>query len=334
MKKIFISITLLLVVLLTGCGKQNQDDVIQDLTKKIDKNDGYQVKGTLKLINDEESYLYDVEVDYRKKDNFRVILINKNNSHKQIILKNNNEVYVLTPSLNKSFKFESDWPYNNSQIYILQSLINDINSDKYYEFKTLKNSYVIKTTVNYPNNSELSKQKIYLDKEKMFKKVEVYDNKNNKKMVMKFTKINFNANFDDDDFQLETNMKVFKSEEDVLQVTKIEDSVYPMYLPDNTYLAKEDKVIKENGERIIMTFSGDKPFILVQETAQIPEDYETVSLTGEPVSLDGLVAALSNNELTWYDKGIDYYIVSENLNTDELTKVAKSISVASLVEQK
>ena len=35
-------------------------------------------------------------------------------------------VRVLTPSLNKSFKFQSDWPYNNSQVYLLQTLLSDI----------------------------------------------------------------------------------------------------------------------------------------------------------------------------------------------------------------
>ena len=38
-------------------------------------------------------------------------------------------VYVLTPSLNKSFKFQSDWPYENSQIYLLNALIKDIEKD-------------------------------------------------------------------------------------------------------------------------------------------------------------------------------------------------------------
>ena len=55
---------------------------------------------------------------YLKKDKFRVGLTNKTNNHEQIILKNDDGVYVITPSLNKSFKFQSDWPYNNSQIYL------------------------------------------------------------------------------------------------------------------------------------------------------------------------------------------------------------------------
>ena len=42
---------------------------------------------------------------------------------KPIILRNSEGIYVLTPSLNKSFKFQSEWPYNSSQTYLLQTLL-------------------------------------------------------------------------------------------------------------------------------------------------------------------------------------------------------------------
>ena len=78
---------------------------------------------------------------------------------------------VLTPSLNKSFKFESNWPYNNSQIYLLQSILSDINNDKALEFNSKDDSYIITTSVNYPNNKDLVKQNIYLDKKLNLKQV-------------------------------------------------------------------------------------------------------------------------------------------------------------------
>lgn len=71
---------------------------------------------------------------------------------------------VLTPSLNKSFKFESEWPYNNSQVYLLQSVVNDINNDKALSFEEKDDRYVFTTSVNYPNNRSLVKQMIYFDK--------------------------------------------------------------------------------------------------------------------------------------------------------------------------
>ena len=57
-------------------------------------------------------------------------MTNKSNNHEQIILKNKEGLYVITPSLNKSYKFESTWPDNSSQAYILSSIIKDIKDDK------------------------------------------------------------------------------------------------------------------------------------------------------------------------------------------------------------
>ena len=155
MKKGLILLACLCCFLLVGCGKYGEKDIIKDLSKKIDSNNGYYLNGELEIINNEDSYLYDVEVAYQKEDNFRVSLKNKTNNHEQIILKNTEGVYVLTPSLNKSFKFQSEWPYNNSQSYILQTILKDIEDDSEKIFEETDDMYVFTTKVNYSNNNEL-----------------------------------------------------------------------------------------------------------------------------------------------------------------------------------
>lgn len=335
MKKIlFLAVLIILGISLTACGKYNERDIIKDIDKKINKAESYKLTGVLKLINNEESYLYDVEVAYKEKDQFRVSLTNQTNNHQQIILRNKDGVFVLTPSLNKSFKFESQWPYNNSQIYILQSLMDDLNGDKKYNFEEKNNNYIFKTTVNYPNNNDLVKQKIYLDKKLNLKKVEVLDRDNQIQMKMKFDKINFSADFVDNYFNLDANMKASKTEQTSAPVSKIDNNIYPMYLPKNTYLEKEDKVSKENGERVIMTFSGDNPFMIIQETVSVENDYTTIPVSGEPTLLPDAVGAMAENELTWINNGVEYYIVSSKLKDDDLMDVASSIGVASVINQK
>ena len=97
MKKILLYIsTILCGLLLIGCGKYGEKDIIKDLSKKIDKTNGYYLNGELQIINNEDSYVYNVEVAYQKEDNFRVSLKNKTNNHEQIILKNPDGVYVMT----------------------------------------------------------------------------------------------------------------------------------------------------------------------------------------------------------------------------------------------
>ena len=67
--------------LLTGCGNVSKDTVVKKIDKKITNCDGYHVEANLELINNDDSYKYDVVVSYKKKDNYRVLLMNKTNNH-------------------------------------------------------------------------------------------------------------------------------------------------------------------------------------------------------------------------------------------------------------
>ena len=96
MKKYLLYIAILSCILLVGCGKYGEKDIVKDLNKKINNSEGYYLNGELEIINNEDSYLYDVEVAYQKENNFKVSLKNKTNNHEQIILKNSEGVYVMT----------------------------------------------------------------------------------------------------------------------------------------------------------------------------------------------------------------------------------------------
>ena len=312
MRKILFGIIMVLL-LVSGCGKNSETSVISDLEKKVNKASAYKVTGVLEIVNNDEVYTYDVEVSYKKDNNYKVSLTNQANNHTQIILKNADGVYVLTPALNKSFKFQSDWPYSNSQVYLLKSLVNDIKDTKDRSFKETKNGYSLSTNVNYPNNSKLVKQTIELDKNGDFKRVKVYDSSNIICMTMTFDSIDYSPTFKKDYFNLDTVMSTYSiSEDEVTETTAIEDTIYPLAIPTGTKLVSEEKIKKDVGDRIIMTFDGD--------------EFTIIPTYGEPFQLMDTLGVMTNNSLTWTSNGIEYYIVSDVLNQNELVEVAQSIS--------
>ena len=65
MKKILLSLVMLLL-LVTGCGKNSETSIINDLEKKVNKSDAYKVSGELEIVNNDEVYTYDIEVSYKK----------------------------------------------------------------------------------------------------------------------------------------------------------------------------------------------------------------------------------------------------------------------------
>lgn len=238
-------------------------------------------------------------------------------------------VIVLTPSLNKSFKFQSDWPYNNSQVYLLRSIVDDIKNDDKREFVENEHEYIFTTTVNYPNNRKLVKQKVVLDKNLNFKEVIVMDGADITQMKMTFTSVDLKPTFDDNYFNLNEAMKTCVTCGELpndQETSAIDDIIFPLYLPSGTKLTDQNKVEKTNGERVILTFEGEKPFLLVEETSEISDEFSIIPTYGEPYLLIDTVGALSDNSISWTSGGIDYYLVSDVMSQDELVEVARSVS--------
>ena len=100
MKKFIFLLGFLLIVV--GCGKQSEEDVVNKFIKNVQNSNSYHLTGNLEIYRNEELYTYTVDSAFSSQDNFRVSLINQTNNHEQIILKNEDGVYVMT---HKSTKF-------------------------------------------------------------------------------------------------------------------------------------------------------------------------------------------------------------------------------------
>ena len=324
LKKIFLIFCF--IILLVGCGNYTVGDAEKDLENKISNSKGYRLTGEMKIINNDDVYKYDVDVSYKKSDKFKVSLKNKTNNHEQIILKNSEGVYVLTPTLNKSFKFQSDWPYNNSQVYLLQTLLSDIQNDKNKKFKMTSSNYIFITKVNYPNNSDLARQKIYFDKKLNPVKVEVMNDEDDVLISMDFKTVDMKPKFAKNYFTLDKSMKSSISDDKTKSVSKIDESIYPMYIPNDTKLTNKESISTGSGERVIMTFDGENPFIVVEQTASI-SDNSVISIDGNPYLLASGVASVSDKMVSWINNGIEYYVISDDLSLKELVSVANSMSV-------
>ena len=373
MKKIFLFLCLI-CILLTGCGKANDKEVLKEFVSKVSGANSYYLSGTMELVNNEDIYNYNIQVSYKKDDFYKIELVNVVNDHKQVILRNNEGVYIVTPSLNKSFKFQSDWPYNNSQVYLLSSLLDDINNDENRTFKVEGDDYVFISSVNYPNNEKLVNQKIYFGKDNLPTKVEVMDADSNVQIRMVFDKIDLKTEFNDTYFDLNSILDTNSTTDDkkdtndssgnnntsnndkkdttntsnndgtnqspdntkpednntdnkTKETATIDDIIYPMYLPTNTYLTSTERVATEDGERLILTFTGDSSFVLMEEVAKYSNKPEIIPTYGDVELIGSSLAVINDNSANWFDNGIEYYIVSDVMKTDELLQVVKSINV-------
>jgi len=193
-------------ILIAGCGTKNAESVVKDLDKVLGGMESYQGKGTMTLHTGAQPLEYQVEVWYKKPQYYRIALTNAKKDITQIVLRNDDGVFVLTPKLNKSFRFQSDWPQNQGQVYLYQTLVQSILLDNSRQFAADENAFVFDVMANYQNGS-LARQKIWLSKDDYApQRVEVSDSSANVMVEVKFDSFAFDAKFDAKAFDMAYNM--------------------------------------------------------------------------------------------------------------------------------
>lgn len=203
-----VALLLCLTLVLSGCGlgKKDSGSVVKDLNGVVEKMQSYHGTGQMILRTGQEPQEYQVEVCYQAPAFYRIALTNDKKDITQIVLRNNDGVFVLTPHLNKSFRFQSDWPENQGQVYLYQSLVQSILKDNERQFTSDDKAYVFDVAGNYQNSS-LARQKVWLNKKTYEpQKVEVSDANSNVVLVMNFDKFEFGTKFEKDYFDMQRNM--------------------------------------------------------------------------------------------------------------------------------
>ena len=71
-------------------------DAISKFKNNIENADHYVMKGKMEITSNEELYKYSVSVSYLEGDYYKASLVNKDTDYEQIILKNEDGVYVMT----------------------------------------------------------------------------------------------------------------------------------------------------------------------------------------------------------------------------------------------
>ncbi|WP_066187462.1 LolA family protein [Gracilibacillus timonensis] len=331
-KYIVLMMAIILSLVLAACGEKSQENVVEKLEEIAEDLTSYQSQAMMTLETGKEEQVYLVEVSHQKDDLYRVLLKNEQDEEgSQIILRNNDGVFVLTPALNKSFKFQSEWPSNNSQPYLFQSLIQDIINDSDAQFKTTENYFVFETKTSYENNSNLPFQTIYFDKKTYTPVlVEVMDQDKNPLVKVEFSSFEIDPELPDNTFDMETNMTSSIFGVPVMAQDELPSQLKVLYPSEHfgSELVEENQMDTENGKRVMLSYQGEKNFTIIQETLDVYPTSAVVpeTVSGNPVDLGFTVGAFSENSIEWHHQGVNYFLASEELTKEEMREVARSMS--------
>ncbi|WP_438313274.1 LolA family protein [Sporosarcina sp. FA9] len=327
---------LLVVVMITvaACGSPSKEDVVKKLSGKWNDAKGYELLATMEIKTGSEPRMYNVEVWHTKEDFYRVHVTQEGKEDSQMIVRNNEGVFVVTPSLGKTYKFQSDWPAQNSQAYLIGALSDDIKADSNATMTEKDGMYIFETATTNNHKKVLPSQLIHIDKKTLLpSSVSILDENKEEKIRITFKKITLGTERKASDYAVDMEDKTTESGEKTDEKSEDADEKtgFITYYPtvnwgEGVKLLVEESVQTANGTRSFMTFGGDKDFIIVQEPAKRPDNEMPVSIEGDPVDLGFTVAAVTEKSIRWESGGISFFIASETLTKDELIEVASSMS--------
>ena len=320
---------LMVIAVLAACGAKSQESVVKDLDGALSNLKSYKAKAEMTLQMGSDPQVYEVEIWHKEPTFYRVNLKNAEKEQSQMILRNDEGVFVLTPALNKSFRFQSNWPENSSQAYLYESLVKDILEDKEAKYTETEKHYVFETKTRYQNNQMLPLQEIKLNKKDLSPaSVKVMDTDRNSLVVVEFSDVEFGAEFDKDAFDMKKNMTASQLEVPVMADASDKEFTvkYPLAEIPGVKLTGENQLSTDKGKRVVLTYDGEKSFTLVQEKAGVMEDGTyPVSINGNPVDLGYTIGAQSENTIRWTHLGVEYMLASSNLSPEDIVMVAKSV---------
>ncbi|RYL98468.1 outer membrane lipoprotein carrier protein LolA [Sporolactobacillus sp. THM7-7] len=322
---------ILMIAVLAGCGAKSKEDVMEDLGKKVDGMKSYQTEATMTFQHNGKKQTYQADISYQQPGYYRVALSDGKKENQQMILKNREGVFVLTPELNKSYRFESDWPNNRSQAYLYHSLAKDILNDPNPNFKAGENGYVFDTKTNY-NTTELANQSISLKKDLTPSSVRIMDKDKNVVMTVTFKDFKVNPQLEKSTFDVKRNMTAAKIEEtETASAEKKSFQIkYPTAVIGKTKLSEIKPEESRAGEKYILKYSGEKPFTLIESKSRTASSSMPTFATGDPANLGFTIGSANgsgnNQVLSWSHDGTDYYLASNKLTREELMAVARSVT--------
>lgn len=285
----------------------------------------YTLESSMDLLENDELKSYQVKVTYQKKDKdyFKVELYDKSLNQSQVIVRNDEGVYVLTPTLNQAFKFQSEWPLNSPKPYIYQSLIEFLENN---EVEKVKDGYLVTGEMKYDNDERVASQEVKFDKELKPIFINVYDKEHTEIMKLTISDFTLNIKLDDNEFDEEKVLESNKS-----QYTNVSASLplYPVALMGSSL--QSEQVSKINNEtNHILQFGGEKSFTLVETTMSSSEKMNVQEISSDIIDLVDGFAYKQGNRMTYISSGIVCSLYSSELDENEMLSILSSMQSASV----
>ncbi|MDE5855911.1 MAG: hypothetical protein K2H06_02580 [Anaeroplasmataceae bacterium] len=317
MKKIF-GLILLSLLVLVGCKNKDNIDEVTRVTNYLSGLSSYSLTSKMSIQRPDKNVSVNVAVDYLSPSYYKVSFKGDN---EQLIIKNDTGVYVITPSLNKEFRFDSNWPLNSSHAYLLEAINKDIKADAEATGSQDGTDIVIECKITHKTNQKLNKMKYTCDANFKPKRTVFLNDKNEECIVVDFDTFTPNSNLGKDNFN---EKKYLGAQEEKPSEEETSLTLTAGYVVEGSTLASSSK--KEN--TTILCYSGENAYTIIVSPVEVTDEVVAIDTYDSVEFLECGLGFINANTMKFYNGNYEITIFSNQLTVDDYINVANSITLA------
>lgn len=317
----------LAIGLVAGCGAPSKQNVVSKLQTQAEElgATNYQSTAMMTVQMDNGSQTYYVETSYDSPTTYKIALGDANKHINQIIVRNTNGMFIVSPSLQKVFRFNGNWAQNQGHIYLYDQVLEQIvDADNVKMGK--QGSDTTFTMPITPQNDVVTTQKVQLVSDSNGyapKQIVLLDKSDKAVVTIDFTSFKQGVKFSDSDFdpqKLAANSPTAKT-------TMASSSGFSYIEPMQTPMGDKMDILEPDSKQgeALLHYSGPYGFTLdelrpIAGVSGLPSG-QLVDLYGVPAILSGDTAT---QQLMWYNDGIEFSLTSAQMTLDQMESVALS----------
>lgn len=299
---------------------------LKQTLKEAEEYKNYELVCNMEMLENDELKSYQVTSLYAsigKQSYYKVELYDKSLNQSQVIVRNKDGVFVLTPSLNQAFQFQSEWPNNSPKPYIYQSLLSFFKDNK---SEKVKDGYIVNGKMTYENDDRVQSQEVKFNKKLEPVYVNVYDKDGREVIQLSVTSFKANQKVEESAFKQDTIMKESKNQ---YKSAAASLPLYPVALMGSTLENEKVSTIDDTTNHILK-FTGDKAFTIVESAVSSKDTIDVVKVNGEMIDLLDGFAYQEENQMTYVSSGVVCSLYSNDLTKEEMLSVLSSMQAANV----
>lgn len=316
MKKIF-GLILLSLLVLVGCKNKDNIDEVARVTNYLSGLSSYSLTSKMTIQRPDKNVSVNVAVDYLSPSYYKVSFKGDN---EQLIIKNDTGVYVITPSLNKEFRFDSNWPLNSSHAYLLEAINKDIKADAKATGSLDGTNIVIECKITHKTNQKLNKMKYTCDASFKPKKTAFLNDKNEECIVVDFDTFTPNSNLGKDNFN---EKKYLGAQEEKPSEEQTSLTLTAGFVVEGSTLASTSK----KDDTTILCYSGESAYTIIVSRVEVTDEVVAIDTYSDVEVLSCGLGFINDNTMKFYNGNYEITIFSNQLTIDDYINVADSITL-------